>query len=75
MDSDGEVGRSLFAADANPNHSKLDDGEWHMITVTTLPEEKDKGFRIYVDGALAAETPAGEGAVVRSQLCSTKFFQ
>lgn len=72
MDSDGEVGRPLFAPKANPKHSELDDGKWHMVTVTTLDKKKRKGFRIFIDGKLVAETPKEEG-VVSSTLLFTSI--
>lgn len=34
----------------------VSDGAWHMLTLTTLPDGS-KGFRMYVDGALAGQLP------------------
>ena len=46
LDSDGVVGSDAPRATPRP---ALADGEWHMVTLTTLPEG-GKGFELYVDG-------------------------
>lgn len=52
LDSDGVVGSDAPRATPRP---ALADGEWHMVTLTTLPEG-GKGYELYVDG-----TRRGEG--------------
>lgn len=57
MDSDG-----LYNVDTPRNktdHVELEDGQWHMVTVTTNP--KTKGYRIYIDGQLGGSTPDVDG--------------
>lgn len=66
MDSDGAVERVSVPNGINSTHTDLDDGKWHMITVTTISEEK-KGFRIYVDGELTAETPDNGGTRIATR--------
>lgn len=46
LDSDGAVGSDAPRATPRP---ALADGEWHMVTLTTLPEG-GKGYELYVDG-------------------------
>lgn len=57
LDSDGS-----FRNDDPRNvtdHVELEDGQWHMITLTTNPD--DKGYRLYIDGELAGVTPKSKG--------------
>jgi hypothetical protein len=53
LDSDGRVAFN----DARPPPYPLLDGGWHMLTLTTRPGGGD-GYRLYADGALAAELNA-----------------
>jgi hypothetical protein len=39
-----------------PGHVPLDDGKWHMITVTSQPDGS-KGYSLYVDGILGGTSP------------------
>jgi len=39
-----------------PGHVDLEDGRWHMITLSTMPSG-GMGFTVYVDGVLAAVSP------------------
>lgn len=59
LDSDG-----LYNTEEPRNktdHVELEDGQWHMLTLTTNP--KTKGYRIYIDGQLAANTPDVDGKI------------
>ena len=58
MDSDGSV--SIIGERNVTDHVDIEDGDWHMITITTQPSGK-KGYRIYIDGELAAATPNQKG--------------
>ena len=51
LDSDGVVGSDAPRATPRP---ALADGEWHMVTLTTLPEG-GKGYELYVDGTRRGE--------------------
>jgi hypothetical protein len=55
LDSDGMVS---YNGPRSIPHVNLADKEWHMITVTTIPNG-GKGYRIYVDGALTGELAPG----------------
>ncbi|CAD7694655.1 unnamed protein product, partial [Ostreobium quekettii] len=58
MDSDGSIANN---DERNvTNHVEIEDGNWHMFTVTTQPSG-GKGYRIYIDGELAASTPDSKG--------------
>ncbi|KAI8475754.1 MAG: hypothetical protein J3K34DRAFT_517169 [Monoraphidium minutum] len=50
---------------AVPGALNLYDGEWHMVTLSTLPPgpggEPRRGFRLFVDGVLRAEMSGGGG--------------
>jgi hypothetical protein len=39
-----------------PGHVDLEDGRWHMITLSTMPGG-GSGFTVYMDGVLAAVSP------------------
>jgi hypothetical protein len=44
---------------SSPEKGALDDGEWHMLTITTL-SDGSKGFLTYVDGEVAASMPQAD---------------
>uniref|UniRef100_A0A061S6Z7 Laminin G domain-containing protein n=1 Tax=Tetraselmis sp. GSL018 TaxID=582737 RepID=A0A061S6Z7_9CHLO len=55
LDSDGIIS---YNGPRQRSHADLLDGKWHMLSITTLPYG-GKGFRLYVDGQLAAELGPG----------------
>lgn len=56
IDTDGLVAYDGVAYPPNGPPSPLLDGQWHMITVTSQPTPGAKGYRLYLDGALVAQT-------------------
>eukprot|EP00216_Chloropicon_sp_CCMP2111_P006625 CAMPEP_0198234118 /NCGR_PEP_ID=MMETSP1446-20131203/211_1 /TAXON_ID=1461542 ORGANISM="Unidentified sp, Strain CCMP2111" /NCGR_SAMPLE_ID=MMETSP1446 /ASSEMBLY_ACC=CAM_ASM_001112 /LENGTH=1741 /DNA_ID=CAMNT_0043914847 /DNA_START=161 /DNA_END=5386 /DNA_ORIENTATION=- len=54
LDSDG--GYMNNAARNIPGHVDMDDGKWHMVTITTNTDGS-KGYSIYVDGVLGGSAP------------------
>jgi len=65
LDSDG--GFMNNAPRNVPGHTELDDGKWHMITLTTLGEGR-KGYSIYVDGILGGKAPPAFASVVDTKI-------
>ena len=55
LDSDGMVNNDE-ARSHGSDVIDINDGKWHMITLSTSPTH-GKGYRMYVDGALAAAIP------------------
>eukprot|EP00212_Chloropicon_laureae_P003902 CAMPEP_0197488208 /NCGR_PEP_ID=MMETSP1311-20131121/3186_1 /TAXON_ID=464262 /ORGANISM="Genus nov. species nov., Strain RCC856" /LENGTH=1764 /DNA_ID=CAMNT_0043032175 /DNA_START=186 /DNA_END=5480 /DNA_ORIENTATION=+ len=62
---DGEMSHTYLDSDGGfmnnmprnvPGHVPLDDGKWHMVTVTTRDDGK-RGFAVYVDGILGGTSP------------------
>ncbi|GMH38691.1 hypothetical protein BSKO_06575 [Bryopsis sp. KO-2023] len=53
LDSDGEVGNNSDR-DFGDDHVDFYDGKWHMVTLTSI-EDKPKGFKMYVDGAMVGK--------------------
>lgn len=64
LDSDGTVGSDLTkeARPRTPPHADVNDGRWHMITLSTLPNGT-KGYALYVDGAWVGELGPGSTTV------------
>jgi hypothetical protein len=71
LDSDGNINSNSnktaqAAAGARPAHADVNDGEWHMVTVTTF-DNATRGYALYIDGSVAgslraeALERAGEG--------------
>jgi hypothetical protein len=48
--------------DTDPSTTNLDDGEWHMYTLTTRTDGQ-KGFSVYIDGVTAATMPEWEDGI------------
>ncbi|KAK9917704.1 hypothetical protein WJX75_007350 [Coccomyxa subellipsoidea] len=55
LDSDGHYGDNTARNQLNSN--PVDDGAWHMVTVTTH-QDGTAGFQVYIDGNLAASLPS-----------------
>ncbi|KAL4426385.1 hypothetical protein ABPG77_004679 [Micractinium sp. CCAP 211/92] len=60
LDSDGTVGSDLMkeTRPRAPPHADVNDGGWHMITLSTLPNGT-KGYALFVDGASVGELGPG----------------
>lgn len=56
IDTDGLVAYDGVAYPPNGPPSPLLDGQWHMITVTSQLSPGAKGYRLYLDGSLVAQT-------------------
>ena len=54
LDSDGGY-MNNYARDV-PGHVDLEDNQWHMLTLSTMPGTPN-GFAVYVDGVLAGVAP------------------
>lgn len=54
LDSDGCVVDPDCTAASEFRSADPADGQWHQIVLSTSPNEGDKGFRIFIDGAEAA---------------------
>lgn len=65
LDSDGEFANNE-ERDFPKDLPKVNDNQWHMITVTTQKSMKP-GYDLYIDGILRAtvKKPVGEGLEVR----------
>jgi hypothetical protein len=74
LDSDGEI-KSSAARTAGPVHEDINNGSWHMITLTTLPNNGDngaggigaQGYVLYVNGVesgkISKPTPLADGSM------------
>ncbi|BDA48704.1 hypothetical protein COCOBI_12-3860 [Coccomyxa sp. Obi] len=65
LDSDGHYGDNSARNQLNTN--PVDDGAWHMMTVTTHPDGS-RGFLVYVDGNLAASLPSTDPNALNATL-------
>ncbi|GMH45693.1 hypothetical protein BSKO_13656 [Bryopsis sp. KO-2023] len=54
LDSDGSFENNKLRNVTD--HVELEDGQWHMVTLTTKPRGAT-GIKLYIDGELAGETP------------------
>jgi hypothetical protein len=67
LDSNNCVSDGPTCTNNTVNHSPIDDGNWHLLSLTTLPQTitagstnstesaNIKGYQLYVDGALVGE--------------------
>ncbi|KAL4548009.1 hypothetical protein Ndes2526B_g07220 [Nannochloris sp. 'desiccata'] len=74
LDSDGQI-KSSEARTAAPEHGDINDGSWHMISLTTLPDNEGngeggsgaEGYVLYVDGIesgkISQPTPLADGSM------------
>lgn len=73
LDSDGEIKSSAERAEG-PAHDDINDGSWHMISLTTLPNNEEsgdggrgaEGYVLYVNGQesgkISQPTPLADGS-------------
>merc|ERR1711933_129635 len=60
QDSNDEGLNGLVITQETSESLILDDGNWHHLVVSTR-EDGYQGYNVYIDGALEASSPRGEG--------------